>query len=903
MKFPHPTRHLQFYSLLLSAFFTQALHAERIRVFILAGQSNMQGCGVVERDHPEHYNGGRGNLVWAVEFSESRDKMSHLKNESGFWTRRSDVSISYKNKDHVRKGPLTVGYTGFGGNSHFGPELQFGHRIGDAIREPVLLIKTAWGGKSLYSDFRPPSAGGMVGPYYERMLAEIHDALDALDAPYELTAFVWMQGWNDMVDEDARAEYAANLQHFAKDVRTDLGVPELPFIVGELGNGGREASRNLRLFRQAQRNGTSEIPNSVFVETHTFARPPKDSPNITHLHHWSGNAESYFLIGDALAAATLELIDANPISDRAYRTFTDASGNQIEARVLATTDTSVDLERQDGHTYEAISLERFSKADQNYLQRMQARSEKAEPDFELKEGQIFGYGQIRTNNVDKAIYGGGYTLYSAVWPLVETYPGNRFQTGLLHTWMFAQYDPVIDTKGMYSCIEGGLGWWRDTRFATETPKFIMGGVALKFSEWANGPGAGKGRDWNEPKGKYAIAQLSSRVLWPPDGLNLKHGANGELFGYGYRPLPLIEAKDETYGHPVPTGDQCWTLFINTENVKGPLTFFLPEFFSRPSIEEQKMAGQFLDSRPSNPDRSLSMETQYIPAFISKSEDGETYARIAPVLYPKTNDATPLAHQVQSYPKAPLWDAVQAWFREGITASPSVFSENAAFQTFEGSSGSSWSIHTIGTPNEDKRPIDWDAFMEGRAFDETTFGYHWNTDYVDQQPYQSGTAYRLPEYYRLRPHNKTEIWEPVWKSNVPEATGLYDVEFPNAKKRILDPYVTPDASDSVWKSPGPVSGPHEAYPGDGSVVTYYWYRFADQPAIQKSALTPSEREELQRRVELIHRAWTLDQSFIAEPTVDTPLAQIDPALIVEPPRGYEYGYVPIVTRQAWANPPE
>ncbi|MBW7990738.1 MAG: hypothetical protein FVQ84_12090 [Planctomycetes bacterium] len=90
--------------------------------------------------------------------------------------------------------------------------------------------------------------------------------------------------------------------------------------------------------------------------------------------------------------------------------------------------------------------------------------------------------------------------------------------------LHAQYDKKT-TEKVYSDIEGGLGWWRDTRFATETPKFIMGGVALNFSAWANGPGAGKGRDWDKPKGKYAVAQLSPWVLWPPDGLDLvsKHG--------------------------------------------------------------------------------------------------------------------------------------------------------------------------------------------------------------------------------------------------------------------------------------------------------------------------------------------------------------------------------------------
>ena len=140
---------------------------------------------------------------------------------------------------------------------------------------------------------------------------------------------------------------------------------------------------------------------------------------------------------------------------------------------------------------------------------------------------------------------------------------------------------------LYSDIEGGLGWWRDTRFATETPKFIMGGVALNFSAWANGPGAGKGRDWDQPKGKYGVAQLSPWVLWPPDGLNLKQGTCGELFGYGYLPLPLTEAKSTTAGKDVPTGNNCWTLFLNTRKLQRPgcllhALFLVPRDRGRPS---------------------------------------------------------------------------------------------------------------------------------------------------------------------------------------------------------------------------------------------------------------------------------------------------------------------------------
>ncbi len=117
----------------------------------------------------------------------------------------------------------------------------------------------------------------------------------------------------------------------------------------------------------------------------------------------------------------------------------------------------------------------------------------------------------------------------------------------------------------------------------------------------------------EPNGKYGIAQLSPWVLWPPDGLNLKQGTCGEWFGYGYLPLPLAKSKDQTEGKPVPTGDQCWTLFLNSGNFKGPVTFFLPYFWSKQAARDPRYIGHLLDTRPSNPNRALQMETQHIPS--------------------------------------------------------------------------------------------------------------------------------------------------------------------------------------------------------------------------------------------------------------------------------------------------
>ena len=289
---------------------SEAASPRPIKVFLLAGQSNMQGQGVVSMDDPRDYNGGKGNLVWSMTHSASKRLMRHLRDASGVWAVRDDVEIRYKFRGKVRQGPLTIGYTGYGGRSHIGPELQFGHVIGDGVADPVLLIKTAWGGKSLHVDFRPPGASGETGVFYTQMIAEIRQGLVELKGrPYELAGFVWMQGWNDMVSKPAIAEYAGNLVHLAKDLREEFKSPQLPIVIGELGNGGpaRPGSR-MQEFREAQRLGADQIMGASFVRTHAFARPADLSPNRTHGHHWFGNAESYFLVGDALGKAMLALL-------------------------------------------------------------------------------------------------------------------------------------------------------------------------------------------------------------------------------------------------------------------------------------------------------------------------------------------------------------------------------------------------------------------------------------------------------------------------------------------------------------------------------------------------------------------------------------------------------------------
>jgi hypothetical protein len=102
-------------------------------------------------------------------------------------------------------------------------------------------------------------------------------------------------------------------------------------------------------------------------------------------------------------------------------------------------------------------------------------------------------------------------------------------------------------------------------------------------------------------------------------------------------------------------------------------------------------------------------------------------------------------------------------------------------------------------------------------------------------------------------------------------------------------------DGNPSQPGPKAGPYSVELGDGSRLTYSWYRFADQPALLNADMTSEDRELLQKRVELIHAQWKKDREYLPPPTHGE-LAELDPALIVTPPEGLDVGYVPIVTRQ-------
>lgn len=310
----------------LAAFADEA--RQPVKVFILAGQSNMEGQAVVDLAGKD-YNDGKGTLKALLAAPSKARTFEHLRNSRGEWTVRDDVWVRYQRENApLLAGPLVVGFSVYGDRHHFGPELQFGHIVGNYLDNPVLLVKTAWGGKSLSEDFRPPSSGGKVGPYYKKMIAQVGEALASLEQGFptlkgrrtELAGFVWYHGWNDGVDAThAVPAYEQNLVNLIQDVRHDLKSPRLAVVIGELTGPWIKAEGQWDALRKAQAAAAArtEFAGTVaFVETHDFVRKPEDSPNPTHGHHEFGNAETYFLVGDALGKAMIKLL-ATTVEDKA----------------------------------------------------------------------------------------------------------------------------------------------------------------------------------------------------------------------------------------------------------------------------------------------------------------------------------------------------------------------------------------------------------------------------------------------------------------------------------------------------------------------------------------------------------------------------------------------------------
>lgn len=322
-----------------------------VKVFVLAGQSNMEGKANNEL------------LEHQAKDPKTKDLFAHLR-DGDQWAVRDDVFIKFLE----RNGPLTIGY---GSPGRTGPELEFGVAMGEHFTEPVLLIKAAWGGHALFQQFRSPSAGlpadeqlekelaqrrrqvqenneknggndplptmdDIKQPYglsYRNMLGEVQEVREHYETMFpalkgrklEIAGFVWFQGWNDQYG--AENEYASNMKHFIQDVRKDLDSPHLPFVIAAMGqNGSKPAEGPMLTIREAQLS-MNDVPDfkgnvkafrtDLLVDKVAEELYPQWQERFEewkligsdHPYHYLGSAIWFNRIGKGMGDAMIELLE------------------------------------------------------------------------------------------------------------------------------------------------------------------------------------------------------------------------------------------------------------------------------------------------------------------------------------------------------------------------------------------------------------------------------------------------------------------------------------------------------------------------------------------------------------------------------------------------------------------
>jgi len=246
--------------------------AKPLKVYLMAGQSNMQGhCKLT-------------TFPYLAMDPETAPMLKKMLNDDGSPRVIDKVWISSLGTGEEEKfGKLSAGYGAERSGPKIGPELTFGIYMQEHLGEPILLIKTSWGGTTLCYDFRPPSAGvhpvqarrleelrknaedtkqaeaaynDRAGNCYRKMIAHTKTVLADIKRVdpeydpaqgYELAGFLWLQGESDFGNSETYPtpgqpggydEYSRLLACLIRDIRKDLNAPEMRAVIGVLGING-----------------------------------------------------------------------------------------------------------------------------------------------------------------------------------------------------------------------------------------------------------------------------------------------------------------------------------------------------------------------------------------------------------------------------------------------------------------------------------------------------------------------------------------------------------------------------------------------------------------------------------------------------------------------------------------
>ena len=293
-----------------------------VKVFVLAGQSNMVGMGNI---------GALGTPGSLETITKNENKFTHLVDDADDWTTRNDVYF-YEAELHFNGGWLTV--PPLPGKNTIGPELQFGHIMGYTHDEQVLVIKTSNGNRSLGWDYRPPSlpyhpnnpdSNEWEGKSYRLMMQGVSHTLANIATilpgyagqGYEIAGFCWFQGHKDQYNATHIAEYEFNLTALINDIRSEeygFNEPNLPVVIATIGFNGWDmdpdgAYGKIHAAQMAVSDPARHpefADNVITMDTRDYWREVAESP-ANQGYHYNRNSESFMLFGDALGRGMVKL--------------------------------------------------------------------------------------------------------------------------------------------------------------------------------------------------------------------------------------------------------------------------------------------------------------------------------------------------------------------------------------------------------------------------------------------------------------------------------------------------------------------------------------------------------------------------------------------------------------------
>jgi hypothetical protein len=230
-----------------------------------------------------------------------------LVDEAGAWTVRKDV----RNVGIMQKGDSGNVYRNdwltVSGNK-IGIELGIGHKLGDAIEQPVMILKSSIGNRGLSWDLLPPGSesweyvdpkdgktyvyagykqsparwekgttpapiGWYAGKQYDDDVANAKKVLSEIGTyypgatKYEVAGFFWWQGEKDCGDASHSAQYEKNLINLIAALRKDFNAPNAKFVLGTLGEATKDSTGNTLTVYQAssiQRQRFNSLHESNF---------------------------------------------------------------------------------------------------------------------------------------------------------------------------------------------------------------------------------------------------------------------------------------------------------------------------------------------------------------------------------------------------------------------------------------------------------------------------------------------------------------------------------------------------------------------------------------------------------------------------------------------------------------